>query len=97
MSTNDLIALGWISAGTLGSVMLTVALVDARPLAPESQLRSTRPHVTDPPAPLVVETAPPRRVVDFAIIRDGMETTAGPEKPRTGWSPPHIHGREHRP
>jgi len=86
--SDDFIPLIAISLGAVMSATATVSLLlpDATPPAVES--------IVVAPRPVVVRRliAPPRRLVDFAIIREYAETgeygeiMVGPEDARTGWN-----------
>ena len=81
MSTDDLVAIGWISVGALVSSAITLGVLSAVsvPSVPTAE-------PTPVPAPIYAPTAP-RSVIDFAIIREQVETMVGPEGPETGWEP----------
>lgn len=81
MSTDDFVAIGGISVGGLVSAALTLGLLSSAsvPSAPTAE-------PTPAPIPIYAQTAP-RPVIDFAIIREELETMVGPEGPDTGWGP----------
>lgn len=82
MISDDVSALAAISFGAVLSTAATALLLrmDATPLPS----REVRVEVVE-----VVRVAPPRPVVDFAIIRSPakFEIMVGPEGPYTGWVP----------
>jgi hypothetical protein len=82
MSADDLVAIGWISVGAVVSSAITLGVYSAVS-APSVPVAQPKPV----PAPIHAPAAP-RSVIDFAIIREEVETMVGPEGPETGWAPP---------
>ena len=81
MSTDDLVAIGGISVGALVSAALTLGVLSSAsvPTVPPAEPTATPTRIYVPAAP--------RTVIDFAIIREELETMVGPEGPDTGWEP----------
>ncbi len=87
MSADDFVAIGWISLGAVASSALTLAAL--LPAASVPSVPTAEPASTW--APIYAPVAP-RSVIDFAIIREEIETMVGPEGAETGWMPPGTPG-----